>query len=155
MIKKIPCISILCISFFIYACSDNEVTKEDQVRQYIAAGIKAAEDRNHSDFSDLIHKNYLDHKSLNKTKLINLVRGYFFQHKNIHLFTKIDKIVFQDENNASVVMFIAMSGNVISDVNVLLSLRARIYKFELQLTKDDAWLLRQANWQIANIKDVM
>jgi len=155
MIEKIQLISVLCISFCLYACSDNKETREDQVRQYIAAGIKVSENRSHSDFADLIHKDYRDHKGLDKPQLINMVRGYFFRHKNLHLFSKIDDIVFQADNKAFVTLHIAMAGNVISDASVLESLRARIYKFELQLIKDDEWLLQQAKWQIASVKDMM
>lgn len=155
MHKSIHLISVLFALLLLYACSDNEITNEDRIRQYIDAGKLAAENRSHSDFSDLIHKSYLDPKGLNKQQLIKLVRAYFFRHKNIHLLIKVDDIAFDGDNLAFVTMHIAMAGNVISDANALTSLRANIYKFELRLINDDEWLLQQASWQKATVKDML
>jgi uncharacterized protein (DUF2237 family) len=44
---------------------------------------------------------------------------------------------------------------VISDASLLASLRARVYRFELELAKpDDEWLLQSARWQHATPGDL-
>jgi len=86
--------------------------------------------------------------------LTKLARLYFFRHKNIYLFTKIREIKFYSESRASVTVYVAMAGSVIADVSVLSSLRARVYKFELDLVKQDEWLLEQASWQPANMSEM-
>jgi len=64
-----------------------------------------------------------------------MARGYFFTHKNIHLFTQIESIHFLNDKSAFVTVHVAMAGAVITDINALSRLSARIYKFELQLIK--------------------
>lgn len=155
MLKKLTVLNLFCALFFLYGCSDDEVSKEDQVRQMIESGRLAAENRSSKDVAVLVDTLYGDNKAHDKKKLISLVRAYFYMHKNIHLFTKIDEIVFPEENKASATMYVAMAGTVISDASILTSLRAKIYKFELQLIKKDKWLLKQAKWERSSFKDMM
>ena len=153
--KKLTLYYIFFVIFIVTACSTEKTTREDEIRQFIESAKLAAESRNHSDLSVLMAKSYSDNKGYNKQQLINLLRAYFFQHKNIHLFTRIDEITFQGDNMVFVDMYVAMSGNVISDVNLLSSLRAKIYRFELQLIKQDEWQINQAKWQRSSFKEMM
>ena len=142
-------------TIFIISCSDESTSPEDEIKQYIETAKIAVESRSHSDLADLVHIQYHDHNNHDIKKLTAIARAYFFTHKNIHLLTKIDSINFQNENTAFVVLYVAMAGNVITDLNALTSLRARVYKFELQLIKNEIWLLQQARWTPADIKDML
>ncbi len=137
----------------IQACSDNAESPEKEIRRFIDAGISAAENRSIDELGNLMHENYLDQKGYSKKQLGSLLRAYFLRHKNIHLLTKIDSIEILADNQAAVRMHVAMAGSVISDVVALSALRARIYRFELQLVKQDDWLLRHAVWAQASIGD--
>ena len=132
------------------ACSDDDST-EDQIRHLIENAVQAAEDRSLDGLSDLMHSDFIDQRGNNRQQLAKLLRVYFFRHKSIHLFTRIDSIEMLTANQASVSLHVAMAGTVISDVNALSSLSARIYRFELQLIKQDDWLLRHASWEPASI----
>ena len=132
------------------ACSDDDST-EDQIRHLIENAVQAAEDRRLDGLSDLMHSDFIDQRGNNRQQLAKLLRVYFFRHKSIHLFTRIDSIEMLTANQASVSLHVAMAGTVISDVNALSSLSARIYRFELQLIKQDDWLLRHASWEPASI----
>lgn len=154
MKKAILLVLLFCLMPFLHACSDKEKSPEDEIRQYIKTGVEAAENRSASDLSDLIHQGYLDDRKLDKLQLTKLARLYFFRHKNIFLFTKISEIKFHSTTEASVVLHVAMAGNVIADISMLSSLRAKIYRFELELFKQDQWLLQQASWQQANLADM-
>ena len=148
---------VLCLVWVVIltqSCSDSAVSPQDEIRAYIDSGVNAAESRDTDALAELMHGDYSDQKSYNKKQLTGLLRGYFFRHKNIHLFTKIDAIELLTENEAIVRMHVAMAGNAISDVDALSSLRARIYRFELQLIKQDEWLLRHALWGPASIGDL-
>ena len=150
----IKILSIFPLCFYLIACS-GDISKEDQVRQFIDAAKTAAENRSYVDLAQLIHEDYADHKTMNKSQLVSFTGRYFLTHKNIHLFTKIDEMVFYSENKVKVTLYVAMAGNVISDASLLLSLRAKVYKFELQLVKDDEWLLQLAHWQRSSVKEMM
>ena len=148
---------VLCLLWVVIltqSCSDSDISPQDEIRAYIDSGVNAAESRNTDALAELMHGDYSDQKSYNKKQLTGLLRGYFFRHKNIHLFTKIDAIELLTENEAIVRMHVAMAGSAISDVDALSSLRARIYRFELQLTRQDEWLLRHAFWEPASMNNL-
>ena len=147
---------VLCLVWVVIltqSCSDSAVSPQDEIRAYIDSGVNAAESRDTDALAELMHGDYSDQKSYNKKQLTGLLRGYFFRHKNIYLFTKIDAIELLTENEAIVRMHVAMAGSAIADVDSLSSLRARIYRFELQLTRQDEWLLRHAVWEPASMND--
>lgn len=154
MLLKNQIICLLGLVIFVTACSDKPLTREEQIRQFIDTGVTAAESRNHSDLADMIDDQYRDQKALNRSQLVKLIKLYFFRHKNIYLFTKIDEINFPAEDEASVDMHVAMTGSVISDASALLNLRAKIYRFELQLINRDGWRLLEASWHPASIADM-
>ncbi len=146
-IFKMSC--FLAVLFLLQACEDKALSREDEIRQFIERGIQAAEDRSANDLEGLIHASYKDEKKLDKLQLVKLARLYFFRHKNIFLFKKIREISFYSDTEASVVLHVAMAGSVISDASMLSGLRARIYRFELELVKEGEWLLQKAAWSPA------
>lgn len=149
--KPVRRIILLClILLLIQACSDDS-SPEDQIRRFIDNGVQAAEARSLDDLSELLHANFVDQQGHNARQSARLLRAYFFRHKNIHLFSRIDSIEMLSANQASVSLYVAMASTVISDVSALSSLSARVYRFELQLVKQDDWLLRHASWEPANI----
>ena len=154
MLKLFQLIFLLIITQ-ITACSDDSTTPESEIKTYIKSGVLAAENRNHHALGDLISEHYHEKKHTNKKQLLKVAHTYFFLHKNIHLFTKINNITFKNKNQASVLLYIAMTGTVITDLNQLSRVRAQIYKFELLLIKDDAWLLHQAHWEKVKLKEML
>ncbi|MCP4765590.1 MAG: hypothetical protein GY875_04900 [Gammaproteobacteria bacterium] len=145
---------LIAAALLLQACSDSANSPEDEIRQFIEAGVQAGENRSVGDLSELIHPDYGDQNGYNRRQLGKLLQAYFFRHKSIHLFTRIDEIELLTDNEASVRLHVAMAGTVISDVNALSSLSARIYRFELQLFKQGEWLLRHASWAAASIADL-
>ncbi len=155
MLKTILVSSFIPLLLLLQGCSNDTLSAEDEVRKYIKDGIQAAENRSSGDLSDMIYDYYADRSGYDKKKLVNLLRAYFFRHKNIHLFTKIRDIRFLTPQEARVTLHVAMAGQVIADLSALASLRATLYKFELDLLKSDgAWQLRGANWEPAQLNDM-
>lgn len=148
---------ILIPLFFIFliSCSDEKQSPENEIRQYIESGKLAAENRSYRDLAELISEQYKDQKGLDKKRISNMARAYFLMHQNIYLLTKINSIDFQDDNSVFVVLHVAMAGTEITNLNIISQLRARVYKFELQLIKKDSWLLTQAKWKSADIQDML
>lgn len=155
MIKKIFLFSLYLSLLFLAGCSDEEMSKEDQIRQLIASAVLAVENRDHVELAELVGNDYADVKGLNKLKLINHVRAYFFTHKKIHLFTKIDEVTIQNENRAIVKMYVAMAGSVIADASALSSLRADIYLFDFEFVLTDKWFINKAKWKKSSFKDMI
>ena len=154
MLSGIRILLVLCVACLATACSDDSPTPEAQIRAFIETAAQAAERRDAGDLEELVHAGYLDQKGYNRQQLTGLLRGYFFRHKNIHLFTRIEAIELLGEGQAEVRLYVAMAGSAISGVDALASLRAQIYRFELELVKQDDWLLRHASWEPAGLADL-
>lgn len=136
------------------SCSE-ETTPEDQIRAYIKSAETAAEERSINDFKDLISEQFTGKNQYNKQTIGRMAAGYFFQNKNIHILTNIKSIYFPHPNQAEVQVVAAMAGQAITDVNLLINLRAKVYQFDLLLFKeDDQWLLRNARWSPAKGEDL-
>ena len=139
--------------FLLQACSQDTSSPEDEIRQFVDAGVEAAEARSIGGLEALIHPDYLDQKGYNKKQLARLMRGLFFRHKQVFLFTRIEEIRLISETEAIVNLKVAMAGSEISGIEALTNLRAQLYAFELHLFKTDAWLLHHAKWSRASIAE--
>jgi hypothetical protein len=137
-------------------CSGDQQSPEEAVRALIETAADTAEQRNTGGLLELVDDNYRDRKGQNKKQVAGLLRAYFFTHKDIHLFTRIKSIDWLGEEQAKVTLYVAMAGSVISNIEALESLRARVYRFELALVRhdDDSWLLQSADWAPANLFDM-
>ena len=136
------------------ACSGGTDSPEDEIRNFIASAVEAAEERSSDDLSEMIHDSYLDRNGYNKKQIASLLRVYFLRHRNIHLFTRIGEIELLGENQATARLHVAMAGSVINDIDAVSALRARVYGFELRLVKQDEWLLQHASWKPASLVDL-
>jgi hypothetical protein len=136
------------------ACAAETESPEVQIRQLIEMAVEAAESRSASRLEELMHPNYLDQRGNRRDQTVLMMRGLFFRHKNVYLFTKIGHIDIQSETQASLHMHVAMAGNSISDVSALAGLRARLYRFELHLIRDESWRVLQASWRPAELSEV-
>ncbi len=147
---------VLCLAaaLALGACSDDRRSPEAEVRDFVARGVDAGEARSIDAIDALLHPEYLDQQGYNRAQLLKLLRAYFFRHENIHLFTRIDEIRLLGDDEAEVRLFVAMAGKVISDITALPALRARLYRFELRLLRDDEWRLQHARWEPANLGDL-
>lgn len=143
---------LLPLLLLLQACSGDGDSPEEQLQRFVDRGVQAAEARSADDLVELVARDYIDQQGHNRKQLGGLLRAYFLRHRNIHLFTRIDRIEIAAANQASLSLHVAMAGTVISDVDALASLRARLYRFELQLVReDDEWRLRHASWAPASL----
>ena len=149
--KKLILFSLLLL---LSACSSEQTTPEQAIRDLIARGVEAGESRDTGALIDLTDKNYLDQNGYNRSQLEKLLRLQFLRNKNIFLFSKINSIEFEAEDRALVSLHLAMAGSAISDAGALAGLRARVYRFELLLVKDEEWRVIKANWHAAVAGDM-
>lgn len=135
------------------ACSDDG-SPEAQVRALIDAGVEAAEARSADDLGDLLHPDFRDHKGNDPASLRRLLTAWFFRHRNIHLLTRIETIELLSPSRAEVGLYAAMAGSAIGDAAALARLRARVYRFDLTLVRDDQWRVLEAAYSPARLADL-
>jgi hypothetical protein len=137
------------------ACGEKE-SREDKVREFLAAVIQAAEARDVLAVRELIADDYADADGRDKRSLVGLATGYFLRNKNIHLFAQIDAIRFPVAGESQVKVFVAMTGSPVTSAEGLLDLRADLYRFDLTLIPDDDdWLLKKADWKRVAIDEML
>ena len=150
-------ISILsaCLVLLLSACSD-DVSPEDQVRQFLAKAVSAAEARDVLALRGLVSPSYSDASGRDRRAVVALATGYFLRKKNIHLFKKVSDIRFPAEEQAKVALYIAMSGSSLTGNETLLNFKAGLYQFDLELLREgDEWLLQKAAWRRVSADELL
>ena len=148
------CIAVLLLFvFFIVSCGNQE-TPEDQVKQFVAAGEEAVEARNVLEVKKLISGKYSDAKGRTRQDLVAVSARYILSNKNIHVLTRIGELNFPSEDQAILQLYVAMTGQNVSDLDALLNMQSDLYLFDLELVREDKeWKLSKADWRRAKGED--
>ena len=125
------------------ACGGTESDPEDALREWVARGEVAAEEKDRRGLLDMISKDYADARGNDHERIGNILRAYFLRQQSIVLLTSIDDIILSGSTAARIDLTVGMAGTR----NNLPGFNADAYKFELELEKpDDDWLLIGARW---------
>ncbi|MCB1830206.1 MAG: hypothetical protein KDI47_10140 [Gammaproteobacteria bacterium] len=136
-------------------CAESDAP-EQQIREMIERAESAVEARALLDAGALVSETYQDDEKRNKNVLIGLLGGYFLRNRSIHLLVQIARIELPDPQRASVTLYAAMAGKPIAGVDALLALRAGLYRFDLELTREtDEWRVSNSRWQPATREDFL
>lgn len=116
---------------------------EAELRNWVARGEQAAEEKDRGDLLALIAESYTDSRGNDRDSIGDMLRVYFFRQESIALLTTIDEITFYDDTAALMTVTVGMAGTNSS----ALGFRADAYRFEFELQKpDDEWMLIGARW---------
>ncbi len=125
------------------ACGDRASDPEAELRDWVARGEAAAEEKDRGGLLDMIAESYVDGRGNDRNDLDNILRAYFFRQQSIALLIGIDDITFYDDTAAMLTLSVGMAGTN----GGALGFSADAYQFELELQKpDDEWLLIGARW---------
>jgi len=156
--KKPLCLAII-IFISGYACSTNNtgnLSPEQQIQHFVNTAKIRAESRDIKGLNRLIAENYTDNKQRNKQMLSQILTGYFWRYKNIHVFTQINNLHFSHTDTAQLQLLVAMADLPIDSIDMLLNSRARLYQFDMKLVYEKSvWKLNKVNWQIATLDDFL
>lgn len=148
-------VTVLLLLSLVVACGEKQ-SPEEQVRQFIATGKAAAEERDVIALSKLISEHYQDSYRRDRRALIGLMTGYFLRNKHIHLFTQIDEITFPLKEQAKITLYVAIAGTPVTGAQALIDLRADLFQFDLTLKQEGGdWYLLNADWQRASVDDLL
>lgn len=134
-------LSIVCLA--LTACGAPDESPEQQIRDWIARGETAAENKDRGELLDMISPGYADARGNDRERIGDLLRAYFFRQNSIALLVDVDEITVNADTAALVNLTVGMAG---TNAHAL-GLRADAYNFEFELQKpDDDWLLIGARW---------
>lgn len=139
---RFPMLSLTIV--FLAACGggvDND--PEAELRDWVARGEQAAEEKDRGDMLELISASYTDSRGNDRDSIGDILRVYFFRQESIALLTTIDEITLYDDTAALVNLTVGMAGTG----GGALGFRADAYRFELEVQKPaDEWVLIGARW---------
>jgi len=75
--------------------------------------------------------------------------GITQRHRGVHLFTVIKTIdLMAQQDSADAVVYVAMTGVPVESMQALVSLKADLYRFDLELVEENGqWLVLSARWE--------
>ena len=125
------------------ACGEPPTEPEAELRAWVAAGVKAAENKERRNLVGMISESYADGRGNERSDIENLLSLYFLRQNNIRLLPKIEEIMVYGDSAAKIVTTVGMAGTN----DGVLGFSADAYRFELELEKDgDDWQLIAARW---------
>ncbi len=139
-------------------CGEEPQAPENEIKAVIDLIETAAEKSSVKLFSEHVSDQYQDKHHSNRQRVIRSLLGYFHRNKNIHLFTRIRNIEInqQTPDIAKASINIAMTGTQVDSAEQLLLLKASIYRFDIDLGKeDDQWMIRTAQWRRIQAKEFL
>ncbi|MCP3867724.1 MAG: hypothetical protein GY703_06435 [Gammaproteobacteria bacterium] len=152
MPKLILLITLLSIQSLV-GCSDSD-TSEQQIRQLIDDAEAAVENKSLMDAKGLISEQYRDARKRTRRDLIRLLAGVFLRNESIYLRVQINDIALDGADRADAVVYAAMAGRPLDETMGLLSLRADLYRFDLEfLMEDGVWQIIGGRWRQAKTSD--
>lgn len=131
------------IMLLLSACGGSASDPEEVLREWVARGEAAAEDKDRGDLLQMISEDYADSRGNDRDRMGDVLRLYFLRQQSIALLTGIDKVIFFGDTAAELTLTVGMAGANSGDWGF----RADAYQFELELEKpDDEWMLIGARW---------
>lgn len=125
------------------ACGAPDGSPEQELREWVARGEAAAEERDRRSLLQMISGRYADARGNDHQRIGDLLRVYFLRQQSIALLTSIDDISINGDTAALITLTVGMAGTN----GGATGFRADAYRFELELEKPgDEWLLIGARW---------
>lgn len=131
------------------ACGGDPVSAEDRVRALIGLMEESVEAGSVRQAADLLHSRYTDQRHRGKPAAMRTLFGVMRRHRDIHLFSLVRSVELTPQQDAATaVVFVAMTGVPVESLQALISLKADLYRFELGLVEEDGeWRILSSRWE--------
>ena len=146
---------IILLLIFLPGCADKADDPKKQIRTVIDKLELAVEKRSVALFKEHISVDYKDKRHSDRQRAIGSLFRYFQRNKNINLFTRIRNIEINEKNpeHAIASVNVAMTGTQVDSTEKLLTLKADVFRFDIDLENtDDQWLITGAEWKRIDVK---
>ena len=139
------------------SCSkDPQLSKEQLLRQSIADLEARFEERKLGRIIEYVSEDYRDESGRGLRDIKRAIQLQLMRHKNLYVFSTINGINWQDDNNAEVQITAAMAGKPIKSASLLTSIRADMIKFRVHFVlEDEIYKVQSATWTWADPSDFL
>lgn len=129
--------------------------REARLRQLIGQAEAQAEARDLDALMEHVADEYGDSRGNDAGSIERLLRLRFLNNQAVHLLTWVREIALTADDRATAVVYVAMAGRPIPDLEALPAMRADVYRFEVAFRDDDGWQVTSAEWQPARPTDLL
>ncbi len=130
-------------ALLLVACGGPASAPEEELRDWVAAGVEAAEAKERRALMGMISSSYADARGNERDDIENVLRVYFLRQNKIVLLPKIEEITVYDDTAGKIALSVGMAGTN----DGALGFSADAYRFELELEKGGGdWQLIAARW---------
>ena len=137
------------------SCGEEELSPEARVKAVVALAEEAVEARDLAAVKKLISEAYSDEGGNDRRAALGIVQYHFLRNESLHLLVRVDRVEFPQPGLAKATLVAAMAGEPIPTAESLGSLRADIYRFDVEFAEEDGdFRLTTARWQRAAPKDL-
>ncbi len=124
-------------------CGGPPTEPEQELREWIARGVAAAEGKERRELLDMISPAYADARGNRRDDIDGMLRVYFLRMNRIELITSVEQISVIGDSVAEIVLQAGMAGTH----DGVLGFSADAYQFVFELEKKGGeWLLISARW---------
>jgi hypothetical protein len=151
--ESVQGLALLLVFALLASCGGDPETPEARIGALIDSMEQAVEARAVKQAAGMLHGQYKDDRHPDRSAAIRTLAAYLRRHSSIHLFSLVDSIdVSPDGTAATAVVYVAMSGVAIDSVETLATVRADLYRFDLDLNLGDGdWRILRSRWRRADI----
>lgn len=148
--------SLVLAAALIGGCGDEAPgDREARLRQVIEAAQTQAEARDVDALMEHVASGYSDPRGNDARAIRRLLQLHFLNNRAVHLLTWVRELELTGDERAGAVIYVAMAGRPIPDLEALPRMRADVYRFEVEFRDDDGWQVTSARWQPARPTDLL
>ncbi len=143
VLRKYCVMAGLTAALLLGACGGPVSGPEESLREWVAQGQKAADEKDRPSMVQLISPAYQDGRGNSRDDIEKILRGYFFRMHEVALMSRIEELNIIGETAAELVLVVGMAATH----DGTLGFSADAYRFEMELEREDEdWLLLGARW---------
>jgi len=137
-------------------CHRQRPSPEEQVRETIAALVRAIEGKDMKALRARVTEGYRDSEEHDRAEVMATLQLLFRRHERIYLLTRVTSVEVTAPEEARATVIAAMASTPLKVTEDLARVRADANRFDLMLVrvKGDDWQVSSAAWQAARPEDL-
>jgi len=148
-------IALAAVTLLLVACGGDDSSPDAAVRRTLVAIETAARARDLSALGEHVSEAYADDRGNDRQAVRRIAAFHLLRNQSVHTLTRIRSVSFDEPEHAQVEALVALAGTAIPDADVLATVRADLYRFDVTLREEQpgTWRVTAANWWPAALED--
>ena len=148
-------VALAALALLVAACRGEDSSPEAAVRRTLAAIETAARAKELSAIVEHVSEAYADERGNDRQAVRQIAAFHLLRNQSVHTLTRIRSVSFPEPGLAEAEALVALAGTAIPDADVLATVRADFYRFDVTLREEEpgTWRVTSAQWRPAALDD--